>query len=691
MVRGWLLLGVWCLCGCSGAAPLATGGGLAEAPAAAAEVEGLRLFWGHRQPAQAFVFSADGSLLYSATGGEEVIAWDLAAGVPIRKFIAPLGEVVTGLVLAADGSYLAVADSVQIHFFAPHNGTLLRTLRLPASQMPGESVVEITALSAAATPDHLLVGDSLGRISLFDVQNGTSKTIYRTGLQAIQSVINGHGWIGVSDRRRTMVLDSSKDPVPLPVRGTIEGVGLRDMVRYDKVLAGTDGDNILLWGPNFAESARAIRVGQIGRMALAPAKDMALLINGNGELEAWRLDKRRRQEVGYGETRLPALVGVDPTAKWVVTAEQAALVVRSVSEGRQVHRLEYAIVPHFLMFEPGTHRFLVAGNDGRPARYDLKKPTTLEPFSQMAGPISAGVLDMATNGFFATTEAGEVLVFDYKRGRIARYLTAQVGPKPRLALAGARLALASERRGLDATGLGDLVVWDLAADKAEATLNVTDVVDVQLALSGTRVYYASRSGILESWDYRSQQRGKEIDGHNKVVRRLRQDPGGMLLALCGDAGISFYSPSLQLMWFAPMPGCVDVAFSHDGTRLVAATAERQVNLVYFEGDQVRSEAVVRMPTAVTSMAVSSSNDFLLVGEARGTVSVFDLRRQSTQPQVTLQIYDEGRWVVYTPHGRFDGQPGDRVRFDVQGEIVRSIGGNVRWGREAGAVYQALDL
>ena len=111
--------------------------------------------------------------------------------------------------------------------------------------------------------------------------------------------------------------------------------------------------------------------------------------------------------------------------------------------------------------------------------------------------------------------------------------------------------------------------------------------------------------------------------------------------------------------------------------------------VYFEGEKVRTAPVVRAPTAVTSLAISSDNRFLLIGEERGAVDVFDLRKQDASPVVTLQFLGGDHWIVFTPDGRYSGAPGDPVRFDVDGEIVKKIGGEYVWRRDDAGIRAAL--
>ena len=664
---------------------------IAQATTTPPALESVLPFWGHRAPVEALTYSADGRRLFSAAGGEEVIMWDPVEGVPVRKYRAEVGPEITGLVVDPAGDYVAVADHQHIFFWNVHSGVLQKTVEMPTSNRPDERDLEIRAVVAASNSEFLLVGDNIGRLLILDIEAGSAQAIYRTPLESIEAIGNGNRWVAVADAQRTLIVDLTREPVPVPILGQLEGIGLRDIARYKKGLVASDGQHVILWGPDFTDSPRAFKGGGANHLAAEAGGNRAISASAEGELLMWDLKKRRQRELELTGALAPHLVAFDPEGVTLASAEQNAIVIRDAESGAVKHHLFNAIVPRFLMFEPGTHRFLLAGSDGRPARYDLHKPTTFEPFSEMSAPIVDGELDLEANGFYASTEQGDVAVFDYSKGRLAKVLDVDVGAHPHLALATGRAALVSEERGLNTeSGKGELVVWDLAREEKISTLNVSDAIDLAFAPAGKRIFYATRSAMLESWDYESQQRKKVFDDLNNSANSLRLSPGGGLLAVCGDEGVSFLNQSLEQVYGVKLKNVVDVAFAYDGTRVVAATQDHGVYMVYFEGEGIRVEPIVETPTAVTALAISSDNHFLLVGEERGTVAVFDLRDDKVTPRVTLQIFDQERWVTFKPNGNFAGEPGE-ARFDLDGEIVEVIGGQVDWKRDAGAIYQALDV
>ena len=659
---------------------------VAEAPAKPGPMESILPFWGHRSPVDALAFGPAGEVLYSSAPGEEVIAWNPHTGLPIRKYRGDIGDKITGLVIDPKARFVAVADRHKVTFWEPLSGNKLRSVELPPGERPGDKDEEITVVTGAGNPDFLLIGDNLGRLLVVDIEKGTSQKSYRTSLGPILSLASGNTWAVLSDKKTTMVIDLTRPSVPVPVLGVLDGLGIKDLAKFDDRVVGTDDENLLFWGPDFKDNARAIKSDGMGDLKVDEAMQRALSVNGSGGLDLWDLKKKKKLDTVYENTDIPWVVAIDPTGEFVASAEQNGIAIRKIDGGPIAFDLHNAIVPQFLMFEPGTHRFLTAGNDGRPVRYDLKRPTSIEPFVQMDGPIVDGALDVDANGFYASTTQGDVVVFDYAKGKIAHTLAPDVGPRPHIALGGSRIAQESERRGLVADGKGELVVWDLVKDDALGRLNVTDAIDVEFTAATSKVFYANKAASVESWSYDNQQRKQVYDSLNSKASRLRMAPGGTMMALCGDKGVSFFNLNLDILSGAKLPNAVEVAFAYDGTRAVAATADNGVYLIYFEGDQVRTEPVVTTPTPVMTLSISSDNRFLLVGESRGTVAIFDLSQKSTKPIGTLQILDDERWVTFDPKGSFVGVPRDEIRFDVQGEIVTAVGAGYEWKRASGEIY-----
>lgn len=678
---------------------------IAPAPPAPADIESVLPFWGHRSPVAALAFSPDGQYLFSVAPGDEVIVWSPHEGTARRKLDASsMSRTLTGVLLDPEGNWVAVADETSIVFWDPSTGQQVRRIELPPSELPGENKALITAVALAGNPKFLLIGDDLGRLVVLDIEKGSAVTTYRTGLRGIRSVA-GNQWAAVSDRTSTLILDLSQGAVPLPVLGRLDGLGLQDLERIregkDDLVVGRAEKRILKWGPDFSKPARAL-ADEVQMHDLAVDRDQMLaLAAGPGGLALFDLARNARDTKTVFELSLEAhATAIDPKGLYVASAELNQIVIRRLrkdkkgSQGAILERLHHAVLPRFLMFEPGTHRFLVAGSDGRPARFDLDDPTRLDPFTNASSPIVDGALALETNGYYVTTADGAIAVFDYQKGRIARDLAVDIGPHPHIALSGSHMAIVSEARGLktdEVTRRGELVIYDLRTDKILKSLNVTDAIDIAFAPAGARVYYAGRAGAIESWNYDNQQRKKVFDEVSSRASRLRMSPGGVQLALCGDGGVTFYNPALEVMAGARLPGAIDIAFAYDGSRAAVATEDHGVYLMRFVGDdKIETEPLFRMPTRITSLAISSDNRFLLVGESRGTVSIFGLESPRPRPLATLQILDETHWMVFTPDGAWVGNPPEKLRFDLDGDIVHTTMANeVRWREDAAAVRAAL--
>jgi len=669
-------------------------------PSEPPKLETFLTAWGHRAPVQEMEFSEDGQTLY-AVADREIIAWNPHDAVARRKFSAPdIGPRFTGLVVDRKGDYVAMGDARNIWFWDARSGAKTRTIELPQSTLPGDNRSEISAIAAAGDSDFVIVGDTLGRILVVDIEAGNADRIYRTDKRAIRSIV-ANKWAVVADRSGTLAIDLTEKPVPLPSLGWLDALALDSLERVftdaGEIAVGTEGSKIIKWGPDFATAAQAIQVGHVADLD-ADRKAALGLVAGREGLGLYDLQKNKKIDVDWEQVIEAHQAAVDPKGLYTAAAELNRIVVRRLKKTRDGSRgsivgvMHHARVPQYLHFEPGTHRFLVAGNDGRPTRFDLDEPTELDPFKHVSSPIVDGALDLDTNGYYATTAEGSIVVFDYAKGRIARDLAVDPGPRPHIALSGSRMAIVSELRGLKADDArrGELAIYDLNEDTIITSLNVTDAIDVEFAPAGTRVYYAGKSGVIESWNYDNQQRKKAFDDVSSKANRLKLSPGGVQLALLGDQGVTFFNPRLQAISAARLPDAVDIAFAYDGESAVVATREHGLYSVRFQGDdRIVTEPIVTTPTRVTSLAISSDSKYLLVGESRGTVTILDLERRNTKPMATLQILDDEHWVIYTPGGAWAGNPGDRVRFDIDGEILPSGRGDIEWREDPEAVRAAL--
>src|SRR5690606_17359441 len=132
---------------------------------------------------------------------------------------------------------------------------------------------------------------------------------------------------------------------------------------------------------------RAIKGNGVIDISVDNVNGNAAVIDGAGTLSMWNLEKKRQLEVPFEAPMKATHVVLEGTAGrqdglLVATVELGEIVVRNTRTGKIQCRIYNAIVPTFLMFEPGTHRFLVGGSDGRPTRFDLDNPGQLDPFNQ---------------------------------------------------------------------------------------------------------------------------------------------------------------------------------------------------------------------------------------------------------------------------------------------------------------------
>jgi WD40 repeat protein len=344
-----------------------------------------------------------------------------------------------------------------------------------------------------------------------------------------------------------------------------------------------------------------------------------------------------------------------------------------------------------------------AANESADAEVRQRAASVLSTLRAQPGPgfwlPGGNVFDLAfsKNGEMLAAGCGDhvVRVFDGKTGALRHTLKAHTATVYGVVFTpdGKRLVSCAGEYNKDNKPHGEILVWDLATGKAEASFKGPPggFTGVALAPDGRSAYAVCEDGTIRWCDLVTRKEVKAVTGHDgQRIRRVYFTPDGKLLASGGQDGtVRFWKPDTleEVRQVLAHPnGIGTFTFSPDGKYLITgsrAGAPPQPGVIkVWDLATLAEKATIQGQTGkILSLAVSPDNKLLACGgglrREYGEARLFDLATGVERASFS----DHKEWVeavVFSPDrnwlasggGITPGSPGEIRVWDVKRLVAR---------------------
>lgn len=496
-------------------------------------------------PVRAMAVSADGSTIAAAGDDGLVRFWNARTGGRLPSCNA--GKGVIALALSPDGQRLAYAVTP----FQSVNTSTRVLWSIPDSRVAADLMPlgELPTSALRFDPDGrvLFVGDRFGTLTAFDLESAAVRFQTTCARNSIGSIVLApdRSRILVTSSERAFVLDAQSGRVTATMPDERFGIGAAGWLDNERFVVATDEGVLRTLDPRVY--AALTRVGGYAgwTFALAFSPDGARFAVGSGN-----------SAIDVYDALAPASSSRAPVARHAL---EPALGVRTRG----------------LRFSPDGQRLYAASADGAVRVIDPDTGSALATFPLRRAEIFG--LDLSPDG--STLAVGfsdrHTVLINALTGELVAELPVLEKRIEGLCFSpdGATLAVSGSNRGVD--------LWDMATKAIRMRLATSNSPwAVAYAPDGKTLFVTTRIGTIDVFDTATSTRRVVIQGHSRLAPALAVSRDGLLFATAGEEGLIKLWDATTLRPLATFqPGSstvVEVAFSPDGQRLVAAAALREV-------------------------------------------------------------------------------------------------------------------